>query len=169
MIKNALTALKPIVQQVSKLIILQSPFRSHEQFLRRLTYKPFEHQIRAQQTNKPDDDVNILLYRIDMKRMFSIFLRQTGSLDNLHLMNLQNIKRKRRNDRSLTETLLRIFSWQPDDNMTASQDAASMRTLYRITAAGKSCPRLMRRKVSSFALSIPYSTNKNVRLLSFSR
>ena len=130
-------ALKPIVQQISKLIILQSPFRSHEQFLRRLTYKPFEHQIRAQQPNKPDDDINILLYRIDMKRMFSIFLRQTGSLDNLHLMNLQNIKRKRRNDRSLTETLLRIFSWQPDDNMTASQDAASMRTLYRITAAGK--------------------------------
>lgn len=60
-------ALKPIVQQISKLIILQSPFRSHEQFLRRLTYKPFEHQIRAQQPNKPDDDINILLYRIDMK------------------------------------------------------------------------------------------------------
>ena len=54
-------ALKPIVQQISKLIILQSPFRSHEQFLRRLTYKPFEHQIRAQQPNKPDDDINILL------------------------------------------------------------------------------------------------------------
>lgn len=55
--------------------------------------------------------------------MLSIFLCQPGAPDNLHLMNLENIKRQGRDERSLAQTFFRIFSRQTDDDVTARKDS----------------------------------------------
>ncbi len=73
-----------------------------------------------------------------MEGMLSIFLCQTGSLDNLHLMNLQDVKRQGRDDRSLAETLFRIFSRQADDDVAARKDSPGMSTLTASRQQAKS-------------------------------
>ena len=122
---------------IGELIVLESPFGCDKQVFRRLTDEAFQYQILSQESDVPDDDINVLLHRIYMERMLGILLRQSGTLDDLHLMNLQDIKRQRRNDRCLSETFFRIFSWQSDDDMPARQNASRMSPLYRITAAGE--------------------------------
>lgn len=69
------------------------------------------------------DDINIFLYRVNMEGMLSIFLCQPGAPDNLHLMNLENIKRQGRDERSLAQTFFRIFSRQTDDDVAARKDS----------------------------------------------
>ena len=101
--------------------------------------------------------------------MLSIFLCQPGAPDNLHLMNLENIKRQGRDERSLAQTFFRIFSRQTDDDVAARKDSPGMSTLYGTTATGKIMSALMRFKVSSLALSMPYSTSTKVRRFSSSR
>ena len=72
-----------------------------------------------------------------MERMLCILLSKTGALDNLHLMYFQYVKRQRRYNRSLTQTLLSILAGKTDNNMSSCQYSPDMRLLHRLSAAGK--------------------------------
>ena len=69
--------------------------------------------------------------------MLSILLRQAGSLDDLHLMNLQDVDGKGGDDGRLTEALFCILTRQADDDMGTREDSPGVGALHRIPAAGE--------------------------------
>ena len=69
--------------------------------------------------------------------MLCILLCQAGSLDNLHLVNLQNVDGEGGDDGRLTEALCRILTRQADDDVGTREDSPGVGALHRIPATGE--------------------------------
>ena len=68
-------------------MILESPFRSYEQFLRRLANEALKYQVGAEQRDEFYYQVKIFVNAIHMEWMFLVFSSQGCATNNLHLMN----------------------------------------------------------------------------------
>ncbi len=122
---------------MGELIVFQSPTRCDEQVVGRLTDKPFEYQVAAEMLDILGDDFHIFFCRIEMKRRLGILGGHTGGTDDLQLVYLENVKRQRRDDVGLADTLCDIFARQTDDDVTAREQPTPMASLYRIAATGE--------------------------------